>query len=171
MMEIVRASSEYIKEVLELVRECIKYMNDQGVDQWNDQYPQPEIFLSDIEKDSLYIIKNEEMITGIIVLSEEQDKQYDQIEWTDKFGKVLLIHRLAVHPKWQKKGIAQKLMDFAESYAKENGYSSIRLDTYSQNPRSLKLFEKRNYERKSGHVHFPECKEPYYCYEMLLKDK
>ncbi|UCG70273.1 MAG: GNAT family N-acetyltransferase [Thermoplasmata archaeon] len=170
-MEIVRANSENIIEVLELVQECMQHMNDQGIEQWNEQYPQSDIFISDIEKDSLFIIKNEENIVGIIVLSEEQDEQYDQIDWKDKFGKVLLVHRLAVHPKWQGKGIAQKLMDFGENYAKENGYSSIRLDTYSQNPRSLKLFEKRKYERKSGHIHFPECKEPYYCYEMLLKDK
>lgn len=169
-MEIIRANAEDIKEVLKLVQECIKDMNDQGIDQWNEQYPQHEIFVTDIKKGSLYIIKNEEKIAGIIVLSEEQDEQYDEIDWEDKFGKALLVHRLAVHPKLQGMGIAQKLMDFAESYAKENGYSSIRLDTYSENPRSRKLFEKRKYKRKFGQIYFPECKEPYYCYEMLLKD-
>ena len=168
-MEIVRAKVGDITEILDLVQECIKDMNTHGIDQWNEQYPPHEIFISDIETGSLLTIKDEERIVGIIVLSEEQDEEYKQVDWTDKFGKVLVVHRLSVHPKWQRRGIAGKLMDYAESFAKENGYSSIRLDTYCGNPRSLKLFEKRGYERKPGHIFFPECEDPFYCYEIMVR--
>lgn len=167
-METVRAESKDTKEILDLVQACIKDMNLNGIDQWNEQYPLPEIFISDIKTGSLFAMKDDEEIVGIIVLSGEQDKEYGPIDWTDKFGKPLVIHRLAVHPKWQRRGFAGKLMDFAEDYAKENTYSSIRVDTYSGNPRSLRFFEKRGYERKPGQIFFPECTGPYYCYEMII---
>ncbi len=167
-MKIVRAESDDINEILKLVQECIKNMNANGIDQWNEQYPPLEIFKSDVESGSLFAMKDVGRIVGVIVLSEEQDEEYDDIDWTDKFGKVIIVHRLAVHPERQRMGIATKLMDFAENYARENGYSSIRVDTYSSNPRSLQLFEKRKYKRKPGQIHFPENEEPYYCYEMIV---
>ena len=169
-LEIVKANSEDIPEILWLIQECIKDMNSHGIYQWNEQYPPSKVFISDTEKGSLFVMKDEGKVIGIIVLSEEEDEQYKQIDWTDKFGKVLLVHRLAVHPKWQRTGIAGKLMDFAENYAKKHGYSSIRLDTYSENPRTIKLFEKRNYVRKPGQIFFPQCEQPFYCYEIIIKN-
>jgi ribosomal protein S18 acetylase RimI-like enzyme len=167
-MEIKRATFSDIDDVLNLVHACIKDMNEHGMDQWNDIYPKDYIFGSDIEKGTLFTVKNEETIVGIIVLSREQDKEYEAIHWSDGTGKFILVHRLAVHPKWQRQGIATQLMDFAEAYGRDNGFTSIRIDTYSHNPRTLTFFEKRGYERKKGEIFFPETDKPYYCYEIFL---
>jgi ribosomal protein S18 acetylase RimI-like enzyme len=167
-MEIVKAKTEDVPEILELIQECIRDMNANGIHQWNELYPPLKIFKSDVESGSLFAVKDRGRIAGIIVLSEKQDKEYVDIDWTDKSGKALIVHRLAVHPEFQRRGIAYKMMDFAENYAKEKGYTSIRVDTFSGNPRSLRFFEKLNYERKPGHIHFPENDEPYYCYEMII---
>ena len=167
-MEIIRARQKDIPEVLELVKVSIKDMNESGIHQWNERYPPLEIFESDVQSGTLFIMKEEERLAGIIVLSKEQDEEYKDVDWTDRSGRALVVHRLAVHPEFQRKGMATKLMDFAENYARENGYTSIRVDTFSGNPRSLKFFEKLNYERKPGHIHFPENKEPYYCFEMII---
>jgi len=141
---------------------------DIGNDQWNDQYPKQDLFINDIETGTLFAMKEDGKMIGIIVLSEYQDKEYGDIEWNDISGKVLVVHRLAIYPTWQRKGIAGLLLDFSEKFAKENGYSSIRVDTYSKNIRSLRFFEKRGYERRPGHIHFPECEAPYYCFEIPL---
>lgn len=167
-MRIEKAKSDDKLKVLELVHACIKDMNEHGMDQWNEIYPKDEIFASDIEKGSMFAVKNKEQIVGIIVLSQEQDKEYEAIQWTDTAGRFLLVHRMAVHPKWQRQGIATRLMDFAEAYGRENGFTSIRIDTYSQNPRTLRFFEKRGYERKAREIFFPETDKPYYCYEIFL---
>ena len=167
-MEIIRAEPDAIPEILDLVQDCIRDMNLHGIDQWNEQYPLPEIFISDVESGSLFAMKDEERIVAIIVLSGNQDKEYSEIDWTDKSGKALVVHRLAVHSKWQRRGIAKKLMEFAEKFARDNGYTSIRIDTYSGNPRTLLFFEKQKYERRPGQIFFPECEGPYYCYEIIL---
>ncbi len=167
-MDIVRAESRDLPEILDRVQECTEDMNANGIDQWNREYPQPEMFASDIENGSLFATKEEDRIVGIIVLTENQEDEYNAIDWKDRSGKFIIVHRLAVHPKWQRKGIGSRLMDFAEDFAKKNGYSSIRLDTYSRNPRSLQFFEKRKYERKPGEIFFPECEHPFYCFEVMI---
>lgn len=168
-MEIIKAEQGDIPEIQKLVQGSIKDMNANGIHQWNMQYPPLEIFASDVEKGSLYAMKENERIVGIIVLSEEQDEEYTQIEWKNKSDDFLVVHRLAVLPALQRKGIASRLMHFAENYARDKGFSSIRIDTFSGNPRTLEFFEKRGYERKPGHIHFPENEEPYYCYEIFVK--
>jgi ribosomal protein S18 acetylase RimI-like enzyme len=96
-----------------------------------------------------------------------KDEEYVPIKWLTK-DKNIYIHRLAVHPKFQGKGIAQKMMTFAENYAKTNGYFSVRLDTFSQNKRNQKFYETRGYKRL-GNIYFPkQSKHPFYCYELVF---
>ena len=56
-------------------------------------------------------------------------------------------------------------LKFAEQYAEINKYTSIRLDAFSKNNRSLNLYEKNKYE-KVGEVKFR--KGLFYCYEKYI---
>jgi len=143
-------------------------MNARGNEQWNDQYPRPEVFEADIKDGTLYAMKEKGKVVGIVVLTEQQDKQYEDVKWEDAKGRYLVGHRIAIHPKWHRKGIANRFMDFTEKYARKNGFSSIRVDTYHKNERSQALIAKRGFKRRPGHINFPECTGPYYCYELIL---
>jgi GNAT superfamily N-acetyltransferase len=143
-------------------------MNARGNEQWNDQYPRPEVFEADIKDGTMYVMKENGKVVGIVVLTEQQDKQYEDIDWEDTKGRFLVGHRIAVHPRWHHKGIAKRFMDFAEEYARKNGYSSIRVDTYHKNERSQALIARRGFTRRPGHINFPECTGPYYCFELIL---
>jgi len=73
-----------------------------------------------------------------------------------------------VGPEYQGKGYARMLMNFAENYARDNRYISIRLDTFSQNKKNQKFYEQRGYQ-KLGNVYFPkQSNYPFYCYERVL---
>ncbi len=106
-------------------------------------------------------------IIGILALTYKEEPQYNGIKWKYRDGKALEIHRMGVHPDWQGKGVGKVLFDFAEKYGKENGYSSIRMDTYCENERMIKLAEIRGYER-TGEIFFPPLTPPFYCYEKIL---
>ena len=68
----------------------------------------------------------------------------------------------------QGQGYAQQLMSLAEEQARQQGFESIRLDTFSQNPRNQQFYEQRGYQRL-GNIYFPKQSEhPFYCYELLL---
>ena len=101
-------------------------------------------------------------------MNDHQDEEYQSIDWKFNPKKVLVVHRLMVHPNFQNKGYAKQLMDFAENFAKQNQYTSIRLDTYTQNKISFEFYKKRNYVLR-GTVFFKGRKDPFYCLEKDLK--
>jgi ribosomal protein S18 acetylase RimI-like enzyme len=116
----------------------------------------------------LYLAKINQEIVGCIMLSENKDDVYKDIKWLSEDNINLYIHRLAVHPQFQKKGIGRKMMDFAEKYAKSNNYESVRLDTFSKNKRNNIFYENRGYI-KLGNVYFPkQSRFPFHCYEKLI---
>lgn len=55
-------------------------------------------------------------------------------------GKSLEPDHIYVDAKYQGQGIGKKLFSFLETYAKENGYSCLELNTYTGNTKSHKLY-------------------------------
>ena len=102
------------------------------------------------------------------MLSLSKDEVYNNVKWLTKDEKNLYVHRLAVDPMYQKKGIGKLLMDFAEEYGLKNGLKSVRLDTFSKNDRNNKFYRSRNYIQLDD-VYFPNQSEfPFHCYEKIL---
>ena len=167
-MLIKKASKPDLEQLLSIVKSCGQKLIEQGIFQWNEEYPSKEILIEDIELQELWKLEEENKIIGLIVLTEKEDVEYQHVKWLTKNEHNLYIHRLAVHPKFQGKGYAQKLMDFAEKYAKENGYYTIRLDTFSQNRRNQQFYEQRNYVKLES-IYFPKQSAfPFYCYEKIM---
>jgi len=157
-----------IPDILTICNACAELMISNKIYQWNEHYPSAAVFEKDIERGELYVLEIDEKIEGIIVISTRIDDEYVPIKWLTPNANNIYIHRLAVNPKLQGKGFAQQLMTFAETHAKENGFASIRLDTFSQNKRNQKFYETRNYQRL-GDIYLPKQSEfPFHCYELVL---
>lgn len=157
-----------IDSIMAMTRACAKAMIANDIYQWNEHYPNPKAFINDIKRDELYVLIIDGSLIGTVVVSTLMDEEYISIKWLTKNEKNIYIHRLAIHPNFQGSGYAQQLMDFAENYAIENHYSSIRLDTFSQNKRNQKFYELRGYKRL-GDIYFPKQSEfPFHCYELVL---
>jgi ribosomal protein S18 acetylase RimI-like enzyme len=151
-----------------ITKSCAQLMIENQIFQWNETYPSKEILQKDIELQQLWKLTIETEIIGMLVLTEIEDAEYKYVKWLTENCHNLYVHRLAVHPIFQGKGYAQQLMNFAENYAKEKKYNSIRLDTFSQNKRNQQFYEKRNYT-KLATIYLPNQSEfPFYCYEKVL---
>ncbi len=154
--------------IIKLTQACAKYMIDQGIFQWNEHYPNKTAFENDVDREELFVLDYNNEIAGCIVISTLMDEEYIPIKWLTTTANNIYIHRLAIHPRYQHKGFAQQLMDFAEFTSRERNMSSIRLDTFSQNTRNQKFYELRGYHRL-GSIYFPKQSEhPFYCYEYIL---
>lgn len=163
-----KGKAEDIKIIMDLTNACAKAMIANGIYQWNEHYPNPSAFKKDIERNELYVLEIDAKIKGTIVISTFIDQEYIPVKWLTKNENNIYIHRLAIHPNLQGKGYAQQLMNFAEQFAIENNYSSIRLDTFSQNKRNQKFYELRGYKRL-GDIYFTkQSKFPFHCYELVL---
>ena len=168
MIKIELAEINDINDIMKMIHDCANDLIGKNIFQWNEKYPSRDIFLSDIQKKNLFILKNNSVIIGCIALSNEKDIEYTDVKWLTKDDKNLYLHRLAVDPKFQKKGIGKLLMDFAEDYARNNKFISVRLDTFSKNERNNRFYKSRKYT-KLDDVYFPNQSEfPFHCYEKIL---
>jgi ribosomal protein S18 acetylase RimI-like enzyme len=162
------AKIEEIHEILRVTKACANHMISKNIFQWNEEYPSQNAFEIDISRNELFVLLKDKSIIGTIVLTPKIDEEYKPIKWLTPSKNNLYVHRLSIHPNNQRKGYAQQLMDFAENFAIENHYNSIRLDTFSENPRNQKFYELRGY-KKLGTIFFPRQSEaPFYCYEKVL---
>lgn len=157
-----------IAEIMELIARCIQVMREGGSDQWDERYPNAEVIGSDIAAGTLFVLDDGGAVSGIIVLDENQAEEYDAIDWSERQGPQLIMHRLAVHPQTQGRGVARQLIAFAERHAAEGGYASIRLDTYAKNERALRLYPSLGYEPR-GEVYFPHRETPFPVFEKILR--
>ena len=147
---------------------CAQNMIQQGIFQWNENYPSLEVLTKDVKAASVYVYLQEDKPIGTVVFSMKMDAFYAEVDWLTPNAKQLYVHRLAVHPNHQKQGIAMRLMDFGEALAKENQCLSVRLDTFSQNPRNNRFYQAREYQ-KVGQVFFAQkSPHPFFCYEKIL---
>ncbi len=163
-----RAKISEIPDILKLAKACAEAMIDKGIYQWNEHYPSRSAFEKDEREKSLYVQIIDGQMVGTVVISNQMDQEYVSVSWLSPSKNNIYIHRLAVLPEHQGKGYAQRMMDFAERYARDKGYTSVRLDTFSQNRRNQVFYETRGYQ-KLGDIYFPKQSEhPFHCYELLL---
>ena len=125
----------------------------------NTSYPDYHRLVREVENGNLYMIKHKGVCIGTVTFDEQQEAAFDEIEWKNKSDKFIVIHRIAVFPSWQKKGIGRMLIEFVENYAKENDYKSIRLDVASSSSHLIKLYESIGYAL-TGDILYPKVVTP-----------
>jgi ribosomal protein S18 acetylase RimI-like enzyme len=154
--------------ILEITKSCAKKLVSKNIFQWNDYYPNRRAFENDLYKKWLYVTIKESKVIGCVCVSDFMDDEYTAVKWLTANNNNIYIHRLAVHPAYQGLGFAQKMMSFAERFARKKEYKSIRLDTFSKNISNQRFYEQRGY-KKLGDIFFPnQSVYPFYCYELLL---
>lgn len=160
------ACEEDIENIMELVNECIEDLESKEIYQWNDYYPTINHITESIQDKTLYLFKDNEDCLGMVSVTDKQPTEYEKLNWTSKDNRITVITKLAVNPEYQKQGIGQILLNFAEDLATNNS-SSIRLDVFSKNQRAINLYKKNGYKRV-GIICFPERQLPFYCYEKII---
>lgn len=165
---ILKASENDVHSTLEMFVKITDALLDEGVDQWNYDYPDLKTISEDIDLDHQFVVKEGMKVIASIVLNDIQDEQYKSIQWLTTSSRVLVIHRLGVHPDWQGKGLGKQLCLFAEEFCKQNEYQSIRLDAYSGNVGSNYLYQKLGYEKVEGYCYFRNKSIPFNCYEKII---
>lgn len=168
-MDIIPIQKKDKKSILNLYKIVTKHLRSNHNEQWDLFYPNVMVIRGDITNQNIYGIIDNHVVIGAVVLDESQSKKYEQIDWDDKNGIPVCIHRLAVRPDYQGRGIGKLLLEYVEQLAIQRGYTSIRLDVYSTNNEAVGLYTKYGYVNK-GTIEYPLRKSPYYCMEKQLNN-
>jgi len=156
-----------LDNIMKMYKSCVSGMIKNGIDQWDETYPDNKTIFEDLDNQSYYVVEEKKEIIGGINIDQNQDKTYLDINWEDKTNSFLVVHRLAVKEEFWNKKIGKDLMLFAENIVIKKGLNSIRLDTYSNNPKAMEFYRRLGY-RKLGSINLKPNKNEYYCFEKII---
>lgn len=135
MYEFKRAKDENINTIMAIIQRAQAYLKSQGIDQWQNNYPNIETISNDIQNSNGYILLKDNVIVGTVVIIFGPDKTYKSIyngEWLTN-GKYAVLHRMAINSDYHGFGLATEMIKQAEVMCKDNGINSIKVDTHKEN--------------------------------------
>jgi ribosomal protein S18 acetylase RimI-like enzyme len=143
----VPASSDDIPSLLALTKACVARMRELGIDQWDDFYPDETLIAADVASGTVHVLKQDGELIGCVTVDEKADPNWQGLAWTTPDDGAAAVHRLMIDPSHQRRGLAKHLMLHAEAIAKANGQHTLRLDAFTLNPPSLRLYASLGYTR------------------------
>ena len=171
-LQIKECAIDQLDEIEQLYRICGQDMLEKGFDNWGDFYPPRATIEADLSNNTLWGLFLEEQLLAVIVLNAVQPTPFTTVHWQFEIEPVLVVHRLAVKVAHQGNGYAKKLMLFAEKYAQEHNYGTIRLDAYSINSQLLKFYEQLGYQRTKEAIYLgAKWAHAFICFEKMLADE
>ena len=133
-MIITKANVLDLDSIMEIIDQAKAYLKSKNIDQWQDGYPNEEGLKLDITHNSLYVVKEDNLIIGVFCVG-NYEPTYDVIykgEWSTNKDYVV-VHRFAVRNKYKGKGVAKYIFDYVKSK-----YDYIRVDTHPDNKSMIK---------------------------------
>lgn len=153
-------------KIMYIVDEVKEEMNNEGNDQFNENYPNEEHFREDIENGYLYVKGIGIDIAGVICISDKEFSISKDLNWSKKTPSTV-FYRLIVNKSYRRRGIGEELVSLAENISKMQGLNYVKGATYEINHSMISLFNKLNYNFV-GKGYFEGRKYPFYYYEKLL---
>jgi GNAT superfamily N-acetyltransferase len=156
-----------VPAIMQIVRAVVPLMRVSGNLQWDHVYPNPAVFDEDIALSQLWVAEIDGELAGVVALTTEQSPEYVQAGWSIEVP-AIVVHRLAVDPAFQGRGVAIALMQQAEVVAEEKGIDRVRADTNTHNQVMQRLMPKLGFDL-SGEIGLefrPGLR--FFCYEKLL---
>ncbi|SFC26756.1 Acetyltransferase (GNAT) domain-containing protein [Parapedobacter composti] len=158
-----------VTDIWRVLQQAIIRRKNEGSEQWQDGYPNPEVIQHDIEKQAGFVMTSGDTIVGYCAILINDEPAYAGIEgkWlTD--GDFVVFHRVAIADSHIGKGLSKLMFAFIENYALEHNIYSVRADTNFDNLAMLKIFERAGYTY-CGEVFFRN--RPRRAYEKVLANK
>ncbi len=164
-MEFSLADQSDLPELYGLFRAATARMDESGIPQWDEIYPDRSILQSDITNGQMQVCRIDHQIAVAFMLDFCKRGEYEPADWLYDEPEFAVLHRLCVHPSFQGRGLAREALAYIDQSASKLGYRTIRLDVFSQNPIALRLYESNGY-RKAGEISYR--KGLFYLYEKKL---
>jgi RimJ/RimL family protein N-acetyltransferase len=171
LLTMIMATETDLERIAQLYRDCTADLNRRGIFQWNERYPNEGTAADGIANNCLYRFEDDGVLVGTVILNELESPEWESMPWHLTEGKFLIVHALALSPAFQGKGYGQQALALCEEFGIRNGYASIRLDVFPENPVAVRLYERNGFQ-KVGEITLdfkPEWHKQYWCYEKGLK--
>lgn len=147
-MEIRKAVMSDINSIMNIIKQAQNYFKEQGINQWQNNYPNIETIKNDIDKGYGYVLLKEGEVVGTVAVSFDGEKTYEKIydgKWISNC-EYAVIHRIAVDSNSKGQGLASVIFNNIEKMCLERNVKSIRIDTHEDNKSMQRLIEKNGFQ-------------------------
>jgi ribosomal protein S18 acetylase RimI-like enzyme len=154
-----RASLSDLEAIWSLREETSILLRERGIDQWQYDDPNRDVFKKDIAKGNFYVSKDGDQIVAMASIIIGTDPTYHVIHdgsWHTE-APYVTIHRLAVARSRLGSKRAYDMMLFAEELAIFNNTRALRVDTHPDNRYAIRLFNQLGYVKR-GYILLPLSK-------------
>ena len=141
-----RATEEDIPKVATILKAAVERMLSEGKHQWDYSYPNENHVRADVAEGKGYVLTcNDEIVAyGAVVFDGEPAYADIRGKWLSDEPNAV-VHRLAVLPASQKKGLGMTFLNAVEKLALSKDIKSFRIDTNHDNARMLNLLKKAGF--------------------------
>lgn len=147
LLPISRATEADLPALVQLTAACIAKMRLEEIDQWDEVYPAESDLRRDVAAGNVWVLRSRGEVLGCMTLDTTLDPLWADIAWRHRSERIAAVHRLMIAPSHQGRGLARRLMTFAEAEARRQEFKAIRLDSFLQNPASMALYERLGYTK------------------------
>lgn len=163
-----KSNQQDIPYMMKLIKQAQNYFQRNGIDQWQDGYPNEEQLLNDIELEHSYVFEDNAVI-GTMYFAIEDDINYAKIdgEWKTDHQPYAVIHRIVVDENIKGQGLAKKMLDYAIEQCQLHHIQSIRIDTHKDNL-SMQAFLRKNGFEFCGHIQL-QSGAPRIAFEKIIE--
>lgn len=147
-MKLLLAENIHLLIIINIIHDAQKYLAAQGIDQWQDGYPDESVIQKDIENKECYMVTNASRILGTAMFTTRPEPTYNVIEgqWLTSADAIYgVIHRMTVDANFRGLGIAKFIFAECEFKLKMQQIKSMRIDTHEDNHAMQALLKKSGY--------------------------
>lgn len=141
-----KATLDDLPQIWVILQKAIIRRKEDGSDQWQDGYPNPEVIQKDIERDAGFVMTDGNTIVGYCAILINDEPAYAEIEgkWLTN-GDFAVFHRVAISEDYLGRGLSSKMLNFIEDFAVRNKLQSVKADTNFDNGAMQHVFKKAGY--------------------------
>ncbi len=135
MLKLRHTKLEDIERVMEIITQAQKYFKENGIDQWQNEYPNASVIENDIKNNHSYVLLKNNEIVATVAISFDGEDTYNKIfngSWKSH-GDYVVIHRIAVDNHVKGTGLSSEIITHTTSLAMKKGVRSIKVDTHEDN--------------------------------------
>ena len=147
-MEFRKAVESDVNNIMNIIKQAQAYLKEQGINQWQDNYPNVETISNDIADKNSYVLLKDNNIVATAAVSFDGEKTYDSIyegEWISN-NEYAVIHRIAVDSNYKGLGLSSQIIKNVEQVCLNKGVNSIKVDTHEENISMQKLLKKNKFD-------------------------
>ena len=153
MITLIPASPADVDTTFSIIRQAQKHLKEQGIDQWQNGYPNRARLEQDVQEGIGYLVTDGPEILGYLCIVLTGEPSYDEIEgqWlsgsdaksdgpgfvhngqTTAVPPYAVIHRIAFAETARGRGLSPAVFGLAEDFCRERKVPALRIDTHADN--------------------------------------